>query len=481
MKKSFLKLTAISLFIAPITVFAKEYKAEIMPKDDYQKEMTLPDNQLSQKEVAPITADTNKTDKPPVVTEESLLKNPQLLQRAMESVLMQRNIDHIKVVLPIYKKSDYADPILIHYAEALIHHSEGDFAQAISAYREILAKEPDLFAIRYGLATALYQNKQFGNALQQFEKLQSTDKLPQAMQSSVKSAITAIQRQEDWQFYANFYFRKEDNINNAPKQRTLAVGNGQFTFDKPEKATGVHLDLSANKRFNLPNDYYTMFNASLNTDYFWDNKAYNDINLRTGVALGYENANVTAELEPFVKKRFFGNHSYSATGGVKSYVKYKINPKVSLSNTTSLSYEKFADRHHLNGQRQFTNFTALYIPNARQYWFAGLNAFNSKAEQADDSFISKGAYIGWGQEWYKGVSSKLFLSVNQKKYKGIDLFNIKRQDKDYRAELSVWHRALHFYGLTPKFILSWDKTDSNHFYYDDKKEVKANIELSTYF
>ncbi len=481
MKNFLLKLTIISLCQIPIVLFAKQYTPEKKPKIDYQQE-ALSHTILSQ-QTQPTNSDSLNSQKQKskalVVTEASLLANPQLLQRTMESVLMQRNIAHIKVVLPIYKKSKYADPVLINYGEALVAHSEGNFKQAIGAYRSVLAKEPDLFPIRYGLATALYQNKQYGIALQQFEKLQATKKLPKSLQSSVASAIKSIKRQEEWQFYANFYFRKEDNINDAPKQRTLGK---HFTFEKPEKATGIHLDLVVNKRINLANDYYLNPNASLNTDYFWDNQSYNYSVLRTGLGIGTQQANLAMEMEPFAKKTFaFGNKPYSTTAGVKTYIKYQFNPQFSLSNTTSLSYEKFDKRHHLDGQRQFTNFTAFYTPNAKQYWFAGVNAFNNEAKGDEDSFISKGAYIGWGQEWYKGISSKVLLSLNKKNHRGVDLFNIKREDKNYRADLSVWHRAVHFYGLTPKLVLSWDKTDSNHFYYDNKKEVKANIELSTYF
>lgn len=479
MKNFFLKLSILSLCYTPIALFAKQYTPEKKPNINYETDYrSAIDNPLKNK-VEPIADQKQNTDNAITVTEESLLANPQLLQRTMESVLMQRNISHIKVVLPIYKKSEYADPVLIHYGQALIAHSEGDFKQAIGAYRSVLAKEPDLFPIRYGLATALYQNKQFGNALQQFEKLQATDKLPKPLQSSVTSAIKAIKRQEEWQFYANLYFRQEDNINGVPKTKR----HGAWTInEKPQKATGIHLDLSASKHINLTNNFYLNPNISLNTDYFWDNKSYNYSVLQAGLGIGKQNTNLIVEVEPFAKKIFaFGNKPYSTTAGAKTYIKYQFSPQFNLSNTTSISYEKFDARKHLNGQRQFTNFTASYTPNAKQYWFVGANIFSSEAQGDDDSFISKGAYIGWGQEWYKGISSKVLLSVNHKNHKGVDLFNIKRKDKNYRAELSVWHRALHFYGLTPKLVLSWDKTDSNHFYYDDKKEVKGNIELSTSF
>ncbi len=392
------------------TVFAVEnYSPAVSPKDNYLQDALTPEHFERNKQVPLLLSDDSESL---AATEQSLLNNPQLLQRVMESALMRRSIPQIKAVLPIYQKVNYADPILVNYAQALINHNEGNYEQAIDFYRQILAKQPDLSPIRYSLAIALYQNKQFANALQQFEKLQSLD-LPEPMKNSVNNAVTAIKQEEDWRFDVNFYIKQEKNINNAPTQRTLKFGSGQFIFAEPEKATGIHLDLGAHKRFNWESDWYSSLHFNLNGDYFWDNKEYNDINLRAGFATGYENARLTAEIEPFVRKRFFGNASYSSTIGAETYFKYRLTPQFSLSNTTSFAYEKFDNRHHLNGRRQFTNLMALYIPDAEQYWFVGANLFNSTARYRDDSFINKGVYLGWGQEWYKGMSSKLVLSPSK--------------------------------------------------------------------
>ncbi len=462
----------------PFIALAKDYPTETKPKTYYQENNIALDNlQLTNEQMTPFQNTTEELE----ITEETLLANPQLLQRTMESTLMRRSIAQIKAVLPIYKKSEYADPILIHYANALINHSEGRYKKAVDSYREILVQEPDLFPIRYSLATALYQSKQFDAALQQFEKLRAAP-LPKKMATSVNQAITAIKRQEDWQFSLNFFIKREKNINDAPKQRIMQLGKGAyFKFDKPEKANGIHLDLGASKRFNLQNAWYSKLRLNLNSDYFWDNKKYNDLHLRAGLALGYQNSQLTAEIEPFARKRFFSNRAYSTTLGAKSWINYRFNPKFSLSNTTSIAYEKFDTRHHLNGGRQFTSMMGVYTPSAKQSWFAGASYYRHKARDLDDHFNSKGIFLGWGQVWPKGLSSKILLSANEKTYKGADIFRIKRQDKTYNAELTLWHRGIHFYHLTPKLVLSWEKTNSNHFYYDDRKDVQLNVVFSRDF
>lgn len=467
------------LSIIPYSGAAEGNIFEAAPRNEYLINQEIQTDTKSQNITALDYLQNNSANKN--LTKQNLIANPQLLQRVMEVSLIKKSIANIKAVLPVYQQSSYADPVLINYAKALIQHSEGNFDIAIDSYKEVLSQQPGLANIRYGLAVALYQNKQFNSALSQFTKLKSETDLSLNVKQSIDQAITAINQQEDWQFSANFYFKREKNINNAPVNATKKWGNGVFIFQKPQKANGIHIDLAASKRFNLNDDWYSRLRLNANGNYYINNKRYNEMNLKAGLALGYQNKKWNTEIEPFIKKRFFSNKPYSTNIGAKMNIHHQVNKNFSVTNTASLAYEKFDERHHLNGQRQYFGFVANYQPNPKQLWFAGYGWLNSKAKYLDDSYTNNNVFLGWAQEWPKGISSKVVLSKNVEKHKGPDFFNITRKDKRYHAQLSLWNRSLQFYKLTPRIIFSWNKTDSNHFYYDGRKDFKVNLAFSKNF
>ncbi|PIE46285.1 MAG: hypothetical protein CSA45_00210 [Gammaproteobacteria bacterium] len=410
---------------------------------------------------------------------QSLLANPALLKRAMHSVLVRQQIDGIAVILPIYRRLADADNVLITYAEALLAHSKGQLAIAINGYRQVIAKQPKMSAARLNLAMALYHNHQVMAARDQFVRLQN-EKLPQPIANIIKQSIARIDRQEAWQFAVNFYYRQEDNINDVPEQQEITYGNNKWVFPEPKKAHGMHIALEAKKRFNLSDTLYSDLQFNANSDFFWDNHDYDDLSLRAGVGLGYQTATFNADIQPFVKKRFYGTNPYSLSTGANGHINYQLTPHWRLANYWEWSYEHFDNNKFLNGQRRFVSLSAVYIHNPQQYWTAGINYYDSGARGDDDSYYRKGAFASWGQEWPKGLSSNFVLSIGKRDHRGVGFPNIKRSDKEYSADLSLWHRGIHYRGITPRLVWSWEKTDSNHFLYN-KKENKIHIEFSKTF
>lgn len=56
---------------------------------------------------------------------ETLLKNPELLSRAMYSAVVSNNIAGIRVILPIYLQQAQQDKMLALYAQGILAQAEG--------------------------------------------------------------------------------------------------------------------------------------------------------------------------------------------------------------------------------------------------------------------------------------------------------------------------------------------------------------------
>ena len=102
----------------------------------------------------------------------------------------------------------------------------------------------------------------------------------------------------------------------------------------------------------------------------------------------------------------------------------------------------------------------MYYRNARQYWVAGIDLYRERnRDDKSDSFNRYALRTTWGQEWPKGLSTVLRLSAAQRHYQAPSFFSNEqnRRDKEASASLSVWHRALHFKGITPRLTIAHNK------------------------
>lgn len=459
----------------PLWLSATEYQPKKVPDDTFVEQSEILANPAVQQPAPMTTAKQESLS----LDKDTLLANPELLKRAMHSVLITYQIDGIRTILPIYQQLSDADANTIRYAKAVLAHSQGKLSDAIADYRSLIAADPNLSEVRFNLATALAADGQSTAARDQLTRLK-TENLPEEITQTIDETLAQINRQEDWQFNANFYYRQENNINNAPKQRKMAFGRGTLIFPEPEKAKGIHLTLGAKKRFNLSDNIYSNIQFDASSDFYWNNHKYDDLSLRVGTGLGYQNSRFTAEIQPFIKKRFFGTEPYSLSTGAAGIFRYKFTPQWQVSNNWEWSYAKFDTREFLNGNRKSIGLSAVYMPSSQQYWTAGIHYHETQAREAEDNFHRTGAFIGWGQEWKGGLSSNLTLSAGKRRYGGVDFFNILREDKEYAAKLALWHRGVHFWGITPRLVSSWNKTDSNHFYYS-KNNTRFNIEFSKTF
>ncbi len=410
--------------------------------------------------------------------EQSLLANPKVLELAMSSVLSNQDIEGISAILPVYRKLKNAKDTLINYGEALLAHKNQKLEKAIRHYRQVIANDPKISIARFNLAIALYQNHQNSAARSQLIRLQS-ENLPKHITKTIRYIVSKIDHQEDWAFDLNFYYQKDDNINGA-----LTETRGPWQKDEPQKAHGIHFSLGAKKQFNITDNIYSDLQLNTDNDIYWDAHHYDFLSFKAGAGVGYQNAKFNIELQPFIQQNHIAASSKkrekSLSKGISVNLDYRFSQKWKATGYGLWSYNNFERRKYLSGNRYFFSLAAQYTANPLQYWQAGIHYYNSQSKGKDDSYNRKGVFISWGQEWPKGFSSNLSLSISKRNHEGIGILNTIRKDKNYSTRLSLWHRGLHYWGITPRLVLSWNKTNSNYFFYDNK-ETETSIEFSKSF
>lgn len=422
---------------------------------------------------------------------EELQQNPDLLASLLDQSIIKGDSVNLHYLLSLYRQlpPNHRNEQLLRFAEAEVASLNGDSKTAIAQYRAMIAEEPDLLPVRFKLAMALMRDRQDGAAKHQLDRLRAETNLPEDIAQTIEQARERIIKRQTWNISASAYYTHDDNINGAPDVRGGKTnrcpfgGSCEVKYPDKKQADGIHANLGAERQFALSGNLYASIGANAHTRWYWNAKEYNDLNLRANVGLGYRNAKLDTSLSPFISRRWYNNQGYATTVGADIQTTYWPTPRWQLNSSFQLSYAKHDTRKWLDGGRFYAGIGAVYFVRAGRYFYSGVNVYHHQTQDKSDQYNRYSANIGWVEDWNGGVSSALSGSIGKRDYAAKDLLGgIKRSDMEYSANLRLWHRNWHLWGITPKLNLSVQQTKSNHFYYDRAKpEFNAYLEFSKTF
>ncbi|MGP5406153.1 surface lipoprotein assembly modifier [Psychrobacter celer] len=498
----------VSLMMAySVPVMAEDTPPDIGPELDQATELLKRENQTAVSDpTAPSTAVSDTEAQRAIKSRQQLaaattynlaaLKaNPAAFSKFLNDALAAQDMVTVKEVLPHYKALKTNDPMLIKFADALIYRSEAKNKQAIAIYREMLAADPDFHPVRLNMALAMQADKQYAAAKEQFLKLQSVD-LPAPVMATVQRALASIDNIEEWRFNASASYIRDDNVNDAPTNNIpTKFGNSA----KPITANGLQVSASANKRYNLPDNFYATLGSHASLKGYWDESQYNDYLLTASTGVGYDDAKNDISFTPFVTKRFYSEEPYSWRKGVTVSGSRWVKPKLKLSATTIFSNETFDDENNKKRETdgRFLGLNAFYIKDAKEYFYGGLGNYRNDAPKSNVlSYDRNSVNVGWGREWKQGISTLATAGYAVKEYDDITgdyapgsfyytvygaEYGTDREDKTTSLGLQVWKRDFTLLGLTPRLVFDYETTSSNFGYYDDRDEKSATVLLTKTF
>lgn len=420
------------------------------------------------------------------MTTSELEKHPDLVLRAIYPALLQGNSETLNILFPIYQKLpvQYQNPILTKWSKAILAKAANDYSGSIRLYRDILAEQADNEPVRLQLATVLFANNELEAAEDQFKKLRA-EPLPAEISALIDEYLNAIVKRDRWTFSGGLTYFNDPNINNAPKSGTIYNG---WIAPERESAEGIGFNLNIGKKWSWGNGFYNELRLNGNGKYYWDNRKYNEMSGRGSVGFGFQNGKTDVEILPFMEQSLYAGGSkqsdtlkrFSKSGGLTFEIQHWLSPKWQLNGSYEYAEQRYVTRKHLNGNYHFVSLGGLYLANAKRYFFANVNYNRTATRDRDDSYFRRGVILGWQQEWDWGLSSRISLSLSQKRYKApMPVFNITQRNRELGLQASLWHRAVHYWGITPRLTYSFTKTSSNHTFYSyDKHRVFVDFSKS---
>lgn len=352
------------------------------------------------------------------VSIEQIKQDKNLAEHLLNLAILQQNNALIETLLPAYQQFEQKDAILVLFAQGVSEKLQQHYAKAISYFRQILAINPDLNPVRIELATTLFADQQLTAAKEQFEKAKAEPNLPANISHLLDQYLNAIEQRSEWQSSLSFNYLRDPNVNNT--SRTQEIENTGFIKSKemlPQSAHGIAYSFNISKQYNLFANHYAYFENTLWGKYYWDNKDYNDILNRT--YLGYMNKSAVQnwKILPFYGRRWVGNHRYQWEQGLRGEFSRWLSSNWQISTALEYAKQRYFSQPSSNGFNQLASITALWLRNPRQYFYTGIDFNREKTRVRQYSSDSKTLRLGWGQEWGKGISSRLSFSFVQRQYK----------------------------------------------------------------
>lgn len=398
---------------------------------------------------------------------EELAHYPKVLEQLFDQAITQGDMALAKNLFPIYKNSPTVDSTLLEYGQALLMRHEGDTRQAIMILERLVANNPQHKPIKFQLAMTQAMDARHKSALVSFADVKMDAELPKGLKRQIEGYEKQL-KDKYWQNHLGFRYLDTDNVNNAPKVATY----GNWQLPTPKSAHGVGYSIGGSGEYPVFDHVSMNYGLVGFGKYYWDNKDYNDHTTKASLGLGYQKAKHTFEIMPNLSYRRFGGEAYSKSVGLDLRHRTMITPRTQVNHNMHINNVRHDSRTHLDGVDVSMSGTWVHgLSLPYRYVYGGYDVVFDNAKDNSDKSRQAGVRLGVGREWGKVVGDGS-LGVHERHYRGADLFQIKREDHLYTANVSFWYKDWQYRGFVPKLVVAYEKTDSNHFMYDnDNHEI----------
>lgn len=396
------------------------------------------------------------------VNADYLLAHPQLLQKAMLSVIAQQNMAGMQELIPIYQQWNKHDVDTLLLAQGILARHQNQPKAAVKNFTQLVKKYPQNDMLNWQLTLALIENRQFKEADEKLQSLAKSEQIPGTIIHQYRQLI-AQQDKLQWQLSSTIV--QDNNINRAPDEKYY----GRWTFNDPITDYALTYSLHLSKKWQHNHGIFTQVQGNYNTKHYFKEHDYNDNSLRLSTGLGWADATQQYVLAPVWSYRLYGNQPYSQSFGIRGSSRLKVTPTDYLYGAIEAGQVKHqrSQREFLNNHNYLASTSWLHAFDNYQSVTSGIDYYRQyKTRDADDSYKQKNFRINWQKNWQQGqgLGTQIGASYTTRDYEGASFFSNgqNREDKEYAINASLWHEKLNFAGVMfPKLTFSHQRLDSN--------------------
>ena len=419
---------------------------------------TLLAENLSQSTLSEAVSILNHDD--PLLADEPVIDTGEAY---IEYLIHQKQWRVLSDYLINYRNQATHDPILADFAQALCYRQQGKPQKAVEIYSAILQQNPELTYVRLSYANALFENKSYVSAKEEFAKI-DLEQLLAPTKIQTEDYIKAIDNLEKLRFGVGLNYEDNKNINGAAGSRTINIMGREFVKNDdilPKSDQGIRYSASANKDYYIADNHVVTLGTFIDGIHYLHESDYNEQSLSLTAGYRYENARHELALTPFTTYNYYNSDLYNKSIGIKSSYAYRFAPqwRGRLSHTAEqIDYNK---HNGFDGLRY--NYQGSLLHYRDKYTLFG-NLNYGKENTDDDQYRTTKVGGGIGLEYRPAVHLGLQLRYNFSKRefeKVHPLFGVARRDTEQLYHIALFDPQLSYKGWTPTLNYSYRTIDSN--------------------
>ena len=406
------------------------------------------------------------------------------LEEQINRAVVARDWDTLQTLLSSYRALPDFNPILHDYALGGLRRSQLRHDEAVSLYRGILAKHPDLAYPRFDLGVMLFENRQYREAKVELERAKPDLQPP--MQQLADRYLAAIDKAQGWKPDVSLQYEQTDNVNNASSEKTIEFAGKSWTKTAdslPQKAHGLRYGLGVSREINAGGHHFLYGDISGGGVHYWDNKDFSEQSLR--LSLGYKNRSVTRSfgIVPFVEQNLLGGSRYNFVGGFNADFSQRLSEHWRLTLNAGNMWKRYQEDRtaaRYDSHMPLAGATLMYSAPKDWLLYGGADWSHDMTKEAEQASVRKGLRVGAVKTFDGGLGLRANLRYTRRTFDapGTIVYRFPRKDHEYQANLSLWHDKISWKGFTPQLNFRYLKIDSNmkSFYTRKNMQIFMSVE-----
>ena len=409
------------------------------------------------------------------------------LEEQINRAVVARDWDTLKTLLESYRALPDFNPVLHDYALGGLRRSQLRHGEAVSLYRGILAKHPDLAYPRFDLGVMMFENKQYREAKAELKRAKPDLQPP--MQQLADRYLASIESAQSWQPDVSLQYEQTDNVNNASSERVIEWNGRRWnkTADSlPQKAHGIRYGAGVSREINVGGHHFVYGSLSGDGVHYWDNQDFNEQSLR--LAAGYKNRSAVQSfgIVPFAEQNWLGGKRYNRETGIHTDFSRRLNEKWRLSLNAGYIkkyYRNSGSAARYNSHMPLAGATLAYSAPKNWLLYGGADWSHDMTKEAEQASVRKGIRFGAAKAFENGFGIRTNLRYARRTFDapGSLVYHLTRKDHEYQVNASIWHNKISWKGLVPHLNFRYLKIDSNMSGFYSRKSMQTFVSVEKQF
>lgn len=400
---------------------------------------------------------------------------------AARQLMNQGRFDEADAVLDAHLSAEPKD-VQARFLKGMIAVARKDNRQAIRLFRSILIDKPGATRVRLELARAFYLEKDYGNAMRQFQFALAGNP-PREVAANINRYIASIREAKSLSYNFGIAVAPDTNLNTGSSAREVTLFG--LPFDLSEEArqrSGVGLALEAGAEWAPSIGRGKRLRLGVNGQ----RREYSGSDFDDMTIVGYAGPRLVSgkwdlSLLGTAYKRWYGSSPYNHAMGTRAEATYYVTSRLGISGAASAQWVRHRLARERDGRLLSLNSGAFYALTSSSA--ATVKAGVSRHDARIDAYSSWSGFVaaGYFRDLPMGFSVYIEPSLSLARYdEALIGFGKKRSDNTQSVQVTLLNRHLVLTRFTPRISYTFTRQSSSIKLYEFTRN-RFEIGLTTVF